>query len=100
MDNKKCEEIFFNRAQLEEAERMHCDSCFEQVVFHLKDVNGSDFSLGLSTVLNCLVFAIQAGNLPKLPQSWLADADFACNTSFSDDEKACYPDHNFPRKRE
>lgn len=99
MNSKKCKEILLNRAATKEAEKMHCDNCFEQVVFHLRDSNGCDFSLGLSTILECLVFAIQKGNLPKLPQSWLADADFVCNTSFSDNKKNYYSDCNFPRKR-
>ncbi len=93
-------EIFFNRADIKKSERIVCDNCFEQIVFHLKDSNNHDFSLGLSTVLSCIVFAIQTGNLPKLPQSWLADADFAYNTYFSEDEKNCYSDYNFPRRRE
>ena len=100
MNDEKCKEIFFNRAQVETAEDIQCSNCFEQVIFHLKDTNDRDFSLGLSTVMSCLVFAIQTGNLPKLPQSWLSDVDFVCGTSFADDENNYYSDYNFPRKRD
>lgn len=93
-------EVFFNRADLNKAEQTYCDNCFEQVVFYLRDSRNREFSLGLSTVLECLVFAIQKGNLPKLPLSWISDADFVCNTSFAEDERNSYSDYNFPRKRE
>lgn len=97
MDKHK--EIFFNRAEAEGAERIHCDKCFEQVVFMLRDKD-HEFSLGLTTVLECLAFAIKNGDLPKLPQSWLSDADTVCETKFSFDEEICYHDYNGARKRE
>lgn len=100
MNDVNHKEIFFNRAEIKESERIICDNCFEQVIFHLKDQNNHEFSLNLSTALNCIVFAIQTGNLPRLPKSWLADADFVCSTSFADNESNCYSDYNFPRKRE
>ena len=99
MDDFK-KEIFFNRADVKKAERLHCDNCFDQVVFHLRDSSDREFSLGLSNVLECLVFAIQTGSLPKLPLSWLADADAVCETFYAEDERNFYSDYNFPRKRE
>jgi len=69
MSQEKHDEIFFNRAKVEGAEQIHCDNCFEQVVFMLRD-NHHEFSIGLSTVLECLAFAITNGDLPKLPCSW------------------------------
>lgn len=35
MDNSDKKEIFFNRAEVQKAEEMHCDNCFEEVVFLL-----------------------------------------------------------------
>lgn len=92
MDNVDKKEIFFNRAEVKEAERIYCDNCFENVVFLLKD-NDHEFSIGLSTVLECLIFAIQQGELPKLPQSWLSCADIVCDTKFSFNEEFCYHDY-------
>ena len=69
MDKNK--EIFFNRAEIENAEHICCDNCFEQVVFLLKDKD-HEFSMGLNTILDCLAFAIESGDLPKLPLSWVS----------------------------
>lgn len=84
MDEEKCKEIFFNRAEIENAESMLCDNCFERVIFRLKD-NDHEFSLGLITILECLEFAIKNGDLPKLPRSWCADTGDAYNIEFDDD---------------
>lgn len=70
MDENKNKEIFFSRAEVKEAERVSCENCFEQVVFMLKDKD-HEFSMGLTTVLECLSFAIKNGDLPKLPLSWV-----------------------------
>jgi hypothetical protein len=90
MNRKKHEKIFFNRAEVTEAERIHCDNCFEQVVFMLRDKE-HEFSLGLSTVLECLAFAVVNGDLPKLPGSWCRNAEdsvgkniFANETQYHD----------------
>lgn len=100
MDDKTLKDAFSNRTKIESAERICCDNCNIQMIFHLRDSENRDFSLGLPAVLNCIVAAIQTGNLPKLPLSWLADADFVCGTFFADDERNYYSDSNFPRRRE
>ncbi len=46
-------------------ERVSCDNCNESVIFHFKDSNQNDYALGLSTILGCITFAIQCGDLPK-----------------------------------
>lgn len=97
--NKKHKEIFFTRAEMENAERICCDNCFEQVIFMMRD-REHEFSIGLTTVLECLIFAVRNGDLPKLPQSWLSDVDTVCNTAYASDEDISYFDNNFPRKRE
>ena len=98
MENINHKEIFFNRAEVKEAERVCCDNCFEQVVFLLNDKE-HEFSMGLSTVLECLAFAIKNGDLPKLPRSWLSDVDGVYNTTFSFDEDISYYDNETFEKR-
>lgn len=81
-------------------ERVGCENCNESVIFHFKDSKQNDYALGLSTVLECITFAIQCGDLPKLPQSWLSDIDSIYNTDYAYDKDISYFDKNFPRKRE
>lgn len=88
-----------NRAVMSNAEQICCENCCEQVIFHMEDTQHR-FSMGLSTVMECLIFAIQTGNLPKLPMSWLSDVDSVCCTDYALDQRNCYPDQNFPRKSE
>lgn len=77
-----------------ESERVCCENCDESVIFHFKDGQGNDIAMGLSTILDCITFAIQCGDLPKLPMSWLADADSICGTEFANDNRNCYSDYN------
>ena len=74
-------------------ERVSCDNCNESVIFHFKDSNQNDYALGLSTILGCITFAILCGDLPKLPMSWLADADSICGTEYANDNRNCYSDY-------
>ena len=93
MEEKEFKEMFFNRAEVENAEQVVCDNCFEHMVFMLKDSQGREFSLGLSNVLECLSFAISEGNLPKLPVSWLSDVDHNYGTGYSENEDLFYSDN-------
>ena len=97
MDKKQHNEIFFNRAEVESAEQIACDKCFEQVVFSLKD-NYHEFSIGITTVLECLAFAIYQGNLPKLPRSWCADVERALNITLG--EEISYYDYETFKERQ
>lgn len=96
MDTLNQKEIFFNRAEIKEAEEIHCDNCFEEVVFLLHD-KYHEFSMGLTSVLECLAFAIGNGNLPKLPESWVSDVENALNVHF--DKKISYYDYETFNKR-
>lgn len=98
MEEKELKEIFFNRAEVENAEQIVCDNCFEEIVYMLRDSHGQEFSLGLTTVLECIAFAISEGNLPKLPISWLSDVDHAYGTAFSENEEIHYSDNRFLRE--
>lgn len=97
MDENQHKEIFFNRAEVESAERIGCESCFEQVVFSLRD-NHHEFSVGLTTILECLAFAISQGELPKLPRSWCADVEHALNVEFG--EEISYYDYETFKERQ
>ncbi|MDO5759468.1 MAG: hypothetical protein Q4Q06_00415 [Bacteroidota bacterium] len=98
MEDSKIKEIFFNRAEVEQAERIVCDNCFEHMVFMLRDSQQHEFSIGLNTILQCLVSAVRTGDLPKLPRSWLNDIDNVYGTSFSFDEELSYYDYEEYKK--
>ena len=51
MDTSETKEIFFNRVEVEKAEHINCDNCFEPVVFMLKDKEHG-FSIGLESILS------------------------------------------------
>ena len=93
MEEKELKEVFFNRAEVENADQIVCDNCFEEIVFMLRDSYGHEFSLGLTTVLDCLAFAVNGGNLPKLPVSWLSDVDHNYGTGYSENEELFYSDN-------
>lgn len=92
MDNNELKEIFFTRADVENGERTICENCFEHVVFMLRDNKDREFSIGLTTVLECLAFAISNGDLPKLPISWLNNVDHVYYTNLSEREDISYND--------
>lgn len=97
--NSELKEIFFNRADVKSAERMVCDKCFEHIIFMLEDSKQHKFSLGLKTILECVAFAIENGDLPKLPTSWLDDVDRVYGTDFSDNEDISYYDYETYQNR-
>lgn len=67
--NKKLK-AFANRAALEKATtKPSTDCCDDDVVFILKDQH-HEFSLSLTTLLQCLRFAEQQGAVPALPAQW------------------------------
>ncbi len=91
--------IFFSRAEVEDSEKITCDSCFEHIVFMLRDSQDREFSVGLGTILDCLAFAIDNGDLPKLPVSWLSDVDNVYRTGFSENKNISYYDEETYKKR-
>lgn len=96
MENIENKEIFFNRAEAVEAEKMHCENCFEEAVFLLKDKD-HEFSMGLTTVLQCLEFAVRNGCLPKLPNSWVGAVERFYNVEF--DGSTQYSDYEFQKRK-
>ncbi len=58
-----------NPAQLVTGQSPECDVCNEALLFAMKD-NYHQFSITLSTVLECLRAAEQAGEVPPLPSDW------------------------------
>ena len=99
MDTNELQEMISDPAEVRDAERITCDNCFEHIVFLLRDSQGREFSLGLKTMLECLAFAIDQGDLPKLPSSWLRDVDNVYHTGFSENEGISYYDKETYKKR-
>ena len=97
--NTNHQEMNDRRVSLEEAEEMVCNRCDERVIFHLRDKD-HEFTMGLSTVLECLMFAVEQGDLPKLPLSWCTDVDYAYGTGYSDDTRYYYEDSRNERREE
>lgn len=95
MDNQTIKDIFFNRADVEAVSKINCDNCNEQVVFLLQDKDHK-FSIGLTTLLDCIAFAIKNGNLPKLPYEWLHQVDGVYGTFYNEDDDISY--YNFKTK--
>ena len=86
------ENVFFNRAKVENAESINCDNCFESLVFALRDSEGRKFTVGLTTMLECLKFAISQGELPKLPYTWGMKVDSRYDTRMAHEPNICYDD--------
>ena len=63
--------VLENRASLCDAAstEVFCPSCDEALVFAMRD-NHHDFSIGLGTILECLVLAEKHGHVPALPDQW------------------------------
>lgn len=63
--------ILENRAALEGKTRDPiCDQCDELAIFALRDNNNNEFSLNLSTILECLKFAENEGIVPPIDEGW------------------------------
>lgn len=82
--SKEYTEAMENRAEAMTGERIACENCSERVVFLMKDKD-HEFSIGLTTMLQCLEFAISHGDLPKLPSSWTSAVGRAYDVEFEYD---------------
>lgn len=94
--NNNRKEMFFNRAEAAKAEKMFCENCNEKAVFLMRDKD-HEFSMGLTTVLQCLEFAIKSGCLPKLPSSWVGAVERFYDVEF--DNSAQYSDYEFQKRK-
>lgn len=65
----KAGDFIGNQAVTSEALVDPCSNCDETIHFALQDKNHT-FSIGLITVLECLSFAEEQGEVPKLPSDW------------------------------
>lgn len=63
------EVILDNRADLASADTQDFSVYEEEMVFALQDRHHK-FSMGLSTILQCLRMAEREGGVPKLPSDW------------------------------
>jgi len=81
---------------------MVCEACDERMIFAMVDSHDKQFDIGLTTILQCLNYAIEHGVLPKLPSTWVrnihssfTNIDFSINTVYNDscivckDKKVC-----------
>lgn len=57
-------------ARKEIIDHSDCEECEEQYLFAMKDKT-HEFSIGLSTILACLILAEQDGLVPELPEDWV-----------------------------
>lgn len=64
-------EILENQAKLRDNgnKKVLCPTCDEPFIFGMKD-NFHEFSIGLTTILECIVIAEQLGYIPKLSDEW------------------------------
>lgn len=72
MSKEKTDEIYTNRAYLEKKEMIDhtdCEDCLEDLVFAMADKHHS-FTIGMTTILECLSIAEQEAQVPKLPSDW------------------------------
>lgn len=68
----KRKDAFLNRADLSGSnpqDHSDCDRCDDEIIFRLKD-NHHEFSIGLTTILNCLKLAEDKNAIPKLSDKW------------------------------
>lgn len=70
MKKQQHDKIFFNRAEAYDSEKMACANCGERLVFAMRDGHGNEFSVGLTTILQCLKQAEIEEYVPKLPNEW------------------------------
>lgn len=71
------DEILINRVKFDQdghdlAAENHCECCGEPLLFALQDKE-HQFSMGITTVLQCLRLAEQRGFVPKLSMQWWFD---------------------------
>ena len=63
------QEILSNRAKATGGEDQFCDSCGERLVFAM-ECGEQRFSLGLTTILECLRAAEINGHIPEIDIEW------------------------------
>ena len=76
---KMLSDTFNNRAKYtneHECKTHNCEFCSEPIVFALASEKGESFSVGLTTILNCLKIAQEQGHIPKIaPSFWMQMAN-------------------------
>lgn len=71
MEPKDHQAVLENRVSLTEKIRDPiCEQCDELAIFALQDKFGNEFSLNLSTMLECLKFAEDEGIIPPISEVW------------------------------
>ncbi len=74
---RKKRKFLQTKAALEKKEMLDhsaCEECMEDYVFAMKDKH-HEFSIGLTTILECLSLAEKEGAVPKLPNDWWIEVE-------------------------
>jgi len=62
-----------------------CDNCSDNIIFELHSKNNNiPVHIGIKTILECLAVAIEQGELPKLPSTWVQDSCSLHSMEFPD----------------
>lgn len=59
-------------------EKHICEDCSDRMIFALRD-NETTFTVGVTTIMECLILAAREGALPELPYEWLRQAESYCD---------------------
>jgi len=83
-------------SSLSESYNQGCDNCGDTLVFELERKDGERFSVGLSTILDCICEAVKRGDLMKLPPYWVREIQvnygiFIPADCCFDECHTCYP---------
>jgi hypothetical protein len=74
MKNQKVtEKARESHAEYQHSATGYCDECGERAIFALLGSDGREFSIGLTSVLECLMFAQKTGCIPPIPSEWWID---------------------------
>ncbi|KAE9541341.1 hypothetical protein HT665_04235 [Ursidibacter maritimus] len=66
---KKNNKILSNNAKLFAANNSQCNQCDETLIFAMQD-QYHQFSIGITTILECLKFAESQNAIPKISEDW------------------------------
>jgi len=94
-NKKKRDNALENLTGVESKERIFCRKRSEQVFFDLRNERNKKITVELTDVLECLVFAIEQGELSQLPRSWCSEIESRFNVKFGKD--VFYHDYNEER---
>lgn len=85
MNNLNDNNIIVNEIEdNDDLEHIICNNGSEQAIFLMRDKD-HEFTLGLTSVLECIGFAVKNGDLPKLPKDWCDKVEKELGVQFDED---------------